>query len=255
MFLQAVRLQISPDHLWAFRKLYEQSMIPELQGAVGCLYAALVRGDETEEDVVALALWDEEKSAGQHEAKSGFPELIEQSKGYMADSSNYKIRLSPDMQLEYSPEPRQPVFRSYSVALHSDVSRLLRGTAPMTFLRVVSVHVRPDMADEFIRIYERDIAPTLLALSGCRFNLLVTNTQDRSEHLSVTLWDSPQNADVYEEDGTFNRLTEKLKHTFSTLYQWKLGLEQEPGKQAATSEDLVVRTYHVLLARSMQGLL
>lgn len=255
MFLRAVQLQISPDHLWTFRKLYEQSLIPELQSAVGCLYAALVRGDESEEDILSLALWDKEENAGLHEAKSAFPGLIEQAKNYMADGSNYSIRLGSDMQLEYAPEPRQPVFRSYAVETHTEVSRLLRGNAPMTFLRVVSVHVRQEMADEFVRIYERDIATTLRGLPGCRFNILASNTQNRSELLSLTLWDSPQNADAYEESGTFDRLTEKLKHTFSMLYQWKLGVEQEPGKQAATSDDLIVRTYHVLLAKSMQQVL
>jgi len=255
MFLRAVQLQISPDHLWTFRKLYEQSLIPELQGAAGCLYAALVRGEESEEDVLSLALWDKEENARLHEAKSAFPGLIEQAKNYMADSSNYSIRLSSDMQLEYAPEPRQPVFRSCAVETHTDISRLLRGNAPMTFLRIVSVHVRQEMADEFVRIYERDIASTLLGLPGCRFNMLAANSQDRSELLSLTLWDSPENADAYEESGTFDLLTDKLKHTFSMLYQWKLGVEQEPGKQAATSDDLVVRTYHVLLAKSMQQVL
>jgi heme-degrading monooxygenase HmoA len=241
--------------MWAFRKLYEESMVPELQSAPGCLYVALVRGDEAEEDVLSLVLWDGEESAAHHETKEAFPNLVERSKVYMADSSDYKIRLTPDLQLEYSPEPRQPVYRSYAVELHTDVSRLIRSNSPMTFLRVVSVHVRPEMAEEFTRIYERDIAPTVLSLPGCRFNLLAANTQDKSEHLSLTLWDSSQNADAYEESGTFLRLTEKLKHTFSALYQWKLGVEQEPGKQAATSDDLVVRTYHVLLARSLRQVL
>ncbi len=255
MFLRSVQLQISPDHLWAFRTLFEESMVPELQRAAGCLYVALVRSDEVEEDVLSLALWDKPESAGLHETTSAFPDLMERSKGYIAESSDYKIRLTSDLHLEYSPEPRPPVYRSYTVSLHTDVSRLLRSNAPLTFLRVVSVHVRPEMAEEFTRIYERDIAPTLLALPGCRFNLLVANTQDRSEHLSVTLWDSPKDAGAYEDSGTFTRLTEKLRHTFSILYQWKLGVEQELGKRAATSDDLIVRTYHVLLARSLRQVL
>lgn len=255
MFLRSVQLQISPDHLWAFRKLYEESMIPELQNAAGCLYAALVRNEGAEEEVLALALWDQSSSAGLYESKSAFSDLLERSKGYMADASDYRIRLGPEMQLEYSPEPHPPVFRSYSVNLHTDISRLLRGSAPMTLLRMVSVRIRPEMADEFTRIFEREIAPTLLTLPGCRFNILASNTENRSEHLSVTLWDTPQAADAYEESGTFGRLTEKLQHTFSILYQWKLGLQQEPGKQAATSDDLVVKTYHVLLAKSMQQVL
>lgn len=252
MFLRSVQFQISPDHLWAFRKLYEESIVPELQRAAGCLYLVLVRGDEHEEDVLSLTLWDNVKSAVLHETQSAFPKLVEQSQSYMAESSDYKIRLNPEMQLEYSPEPRPPVYRSYDVELHTDVSRLLRSSAPMTFLRIVSVRIRQEMAEEFTRIFERDITSTLLGLPGCRFNLLVSNTQERSEHLSLTLWDNPQDAGTYEESGTFDRLTEKLKHTFSALYQWKLGIQREAGKQAATSDDLAVRMYHVLLARSVQ---
>jgi heme-degrading monooxygenase HmoA len=230
-------------------------MVPELQRAAGCLYVALVRGDEAEEDVLSLAFWDEERSAGLHDTTSSFPDLVARSREFMTDTSEYKIRLTPEMHLEYSPEPRDPVYASYTVDLHSDVSRLLRSSAPMTFLRIVDVRVRPEMAEEFAHIYGRDIAPTLLALPGCRFNLLMTNTQDRSKHLSLTLWDTPQDADAYEVSGTFGQLTDKVKHTFSLLYQWKLGIEQEQGKQAATSDDLVVRTYHVLLAKSLQQVL
>ncbi len=255
MFLRTVQLRVSPDHLWNFRKQYEESVVPELQKAPGCLYVALVRAEEGEEEVLSLELWDGAESVEVHEPKSMFSSFVERTKELMADSSEYRVHLSPDMQLEYSAEPHQPVYRSFTVELHTDISRLLRGSAPMTFLRIVSVRIRPEMAEEFARIYERDIAPTLLDLPGCRFNLLVTNLQDRSEHLSLTLWDSPQDAGAYEQSGTFNRLTERVQHTFSMLYQWKLGIEREPGKQAATSDDLVVRTYYVLFAKSMQQVL
>jgi quinol monooxygenase YgiN len=253
MFLRSMQLQISADHLWAFRTWYEESVVPALQRAAGCLYVALVHSEEAEEEVLSLTLWDEPESFRMHEKQGAFPDLVEESKGYMADSADYKIRLTPEMHLEYGPEPREPVYASYNVTLHSDISRLLRSSAPMTFVRVVHVRVRPEMTEEFARIYERDIAPTLLALPGCRLNLLLTDERDRSEHLSLTLWDNAENADAYEESGAFTRLTDKLKHTFSALYQWKLGFEREQGKQAATSDDLVVRAYHVLLAKSMQG--
>lgn len=252
MFLRSVQLQISPDHLWAFRTFYEESVVPELLRAEGCLYATLVCGEEREEEVLSLTLWDQEDSLQRYEANSSFPDLVKRSKGYLAASSDYRIGLSPELNLEYKLEPREPVYATYAVELHSDISRLLRSTAPMTFLRIVQVRVRPDMTHEFARIFERDIAPTLLSLPGCRFNLLVMAAHDRSEHLSLTLWDNPEDADAYEESGTFNQLVEKLKHTFSALYQWKLGLERELSKQAATSDDLAVRTYHVLLAKSMQ---
>jgi heme-degrading monooxygenase HmoA len=251
MYLRSVQFRISADHLWLFRKSYEESIIPELQKAPGCLYAALVCGDEAEEDVLSLTLWDGEEGSGAYEMKRAFSDLVEQSKE-MTEASDYKIRLTPDMQLEYSPESPEPVFQSYTVKVHTDISRLLHSGAPLTFLRIVNAHVRPEMADEFARIYEREIAPTVLGLPGCRFSVLVANTHDRGEYLSLTLWDTPQDAGAYEQSGTFNRLTEKLKHTFSVLYQWKLGVEQEPGKLAATSDDLVVRTYHVLAARSVQ---
>lgn len=252
MILRSVQLQITPDHLWAFRTFYEESVVPELQRAEGCLYATLVCGEEREEEVLSLTLWDREENIRRHETTSSFPDLVERSKGYMAGASDYRIHLDSEMKLEYRPEPRDPAYASYTVELHSDISRLLRSTAPMTFLRIVQVRVRPDMTHEFARIYERDISPTVLSLPGCRFNLLVVATHDRSEHLSLTLWDNAEDAASYEESGTFNLLIDKLKHTFSALSQWKLGLERELGKQAATSDDLTVRTYHVLLAKSMQ---
>jgi len=252
MHLRSVQLRISPDHLWMFRKQFEESLVPELEKIPGCLYVALAHCDSAEEDVLALTLWDREQHAEAHDQKKDFGGLVDRSKGWMEETSDYTIRLSPEGQLEYAPELPQPVYQSYGVKVHTDISRLLRGTVPLTFLRIVKVRVRPEMAEEFTGIYEREIAPTVLNLPGSRCSMLVTNSHDPGEHLSLTLWDSPRDAGAYEESGTFSLLTEKLKHTFTVLYQWKLGMEKEAGGQAATSDDLVIRTYQVLLARSVQ---
>ena len=67
-----------------------------------------------------------------------------------------------------------------------------------------------------------------------------------------TMWESKEDADDYEKSGRFDELTEKLKHTFAELYQWKMTLEKEGVRQAVTSEDLAVKYYSIVTGKSFQ---
>lgn len=102
------------------------------------------------------------------------------------------------------------------------------------------------MLEEFKRIYTQDVVPALHAVRGCRYALLTEGTQIQSEVLSVTIWDSQQDATTYEASEQFAQLQEKLKHTFSELYQWKMGLEKKVQRKSVTTDDPNVEHYHVV---------
>jgi len=57
---------------------------------------------------------------------------------------------------------------------------------------------------------------------------------------------------MYDNIGLFQMLKEKVEHTFSKLYQWKMALKKESGGRVITSEDLRMETYSVVTGKSFQ---
>lgn len=104
---------------------------------------------------------------------------------------------------------------------------------------------------EFIEIYKREIIPALQATDGCLHAYLMENLQEKEQEevISITIWESKEKAEQYEKSGQFDRLVEKVKHTFTTLSQWQMSLEKEQGKQAKTSDDLSVSHYTMVAGR------
>jgi heme-degrading monooxygenase HmoA len=104
---------------------------------------------------------------------------------------------------------------------------------------------------EFRNIYGSEIIPTLKKTKGCRFAYLTENIQEEDDAISVTIWDSKEDADNYEKSGVFEDLTEKVKHTFSNLFQWKMALEKDSqGSKISTSADLKVSHYTMVAGRN-----
>ncbi|MDP2884188.1 MAG: hypothetical protein Q8P51_04110 [Ignavibacteria bacterium] len=70
--------------------------------------------------------------------------------------------------------------------------------------------------------------------------------------ISVTVWDNKEAADVYESSGLFRKLTRKVQHTFSELYQWKMAVERRSSAQVMTTEDMKVAGYDVVSGKLFQ---
>ena len=121
--------------------------------------------------------------------------------------------------------------------------------AKAMYLRLVSLKVKPDKIEEFRQIYITESVPTLRSVEGCRFAYLIESTDEKSEFISVTLWNSRKDADNYEKSGLFEKLLNKHKHTFENLFQWKMYLDRNESKKAVTSEDMTVTGYSILTGK------
>jgi heme-degrading monooxygenase HmoA len=87
-------------------------------------------------------------------------------------------------------------------------------------------------------------------VQGCRYAFLTEGVEERNEVISLTIWDSKEAADIYEASGLFKKLTRKVQHTFSELYQWKMAAERRSSVQVTTTEDLNVKGYHVVSGKT-----
>jgi len=245
MFMRLVQVKVKPESSELIGDLYSQRILPTLHHTQGCLYASLIRSTSVPHEAISLTLWESSGDADAYEQSGAFQQLITEAQPYLSDSSEWKVQLSKDLTLEYAPVAEEPVIRSYSLATPS-------GEKPpptvegMLYIRILSVKLQPGKTEEFAGIYQREILPVLRNVSGCRYGFLTKGVEDQNEVISLTIWDSKEAADVYESSGLFQKLTRKVQHTFSELYQWKLAAERQPNVQVRTTEDMNVKGYQVV---------
>ncbi len=250
MYMRLVQVKVKPDRLPEMASLYEQRVIPELQNMHNCLFATLIYSAHQPDECISLTLWETQQAAETYEQSGIYQRLLGESRPFLADSSEWKVQLSKDLTLEYEPIPEEPVVKSYVVAMENrEPSALLPQSSEM-YVRIVSAKIRQGKMAEFENLYKKEVLPVLHTTKGCRYAFLTEGVKDRNEIISVTVWNSKEDADEYERSGLFDALKNRLRNTFSDLYQWKMRLDQDVHQQVKTSEDLVVEGYNIVAGKS-----
>ncbi len=249
MFMRLVQVKVKPESSDMLAGLYAQQIVPVLQQTPGCIYASLIRSTSNPDESISLTLWETAHDADVYEQSGSFQRLIAEAQPYFSDSSEWKIQLSKDLTLEYTPVSEEPVIRSYTETTPS-TDRSLLAEEGRLYIRILSVKLQPGKTEEFAKIYQTEILPVLRSVQGCRYAFLTEGVEERNEVISLTIWDSKEAADVYEASGLFKKLTKKVQHTFSELYQWKMAAERRSSVQVAITEDLNVKGYHVVSGKT-----
>jgi len=260
MFMRIVQMDVNPDKILEFVHTYERTIIPELQKTRGCIYAGLVQSLEDQSKGLSLTLWETQADAVAYEQSGKYDQLINVSRPFFSDVSEWKLQLSEDLRLEYAPVVPEPEVKFYVVEpLQDGQSDFACVRAESGYLRIVLMRINPGRIQDFIRIYEQEIIPALRLVQGCRQACLVKGTKESNELLSVTIWDSLKHAQTYEATGQFERLTQKVRPTFSDLAQWKMTLDEQPidgpdalARKVVTSDDIAVRTYSIAVGRAFK---
>lgn len=251
MFMRLVQAKTKPDLLWKLRRNYEEQVVPALQKTPGCLYACLMQSSRVPEEVISMTMWESQKHAEDYERSGLFKQLLEEAKPMLADSSEFRLELSKDLKLEYVATPVEPTVKSMPVAVMSRDLKTGFDKPTEMFLRIVSTKLKPEKKGEFHEIYIHEIIPALEATKGCRHAYLLMPDRDKSEAMSVTIWESKAAAEEYDAGG-FTPLLDKVKHTFTDLSQWKLNLGEKRG-QSATSDDISVDGYFFVEGKSFKA--
>ncbi|HYQ87881.1 MAG TPA: antibiotic biosynthesis monooxygenase [Bacteroidota bacterium] len=249
MYMRLVQVRVKPEHLPELRRMYLEKVIPALRGVTGCLFANLIQSERHPEECISMTLWDDRGRAEVYEKVGKFKELLREVSPFLADSSEWKIQLSEDLTLQYEPVPEEPVVKSYEVTAAEDSRPPAQDRSSSMFVRIVSPQVREEKLDEFVQIYREEVLPALRKVEGCRYACLTENVQEKTQVISVTIWDSKHDADEYERGGLFDALKDKLEHTFAGVYQWKMQLEKDTGGHVVTSEEITVGGYKIVAGK------
>jgi quinol monooxygenase YgiN len=248
--MRLLQLQLEPDHINQFKDFYENTVFPQLQEMPGCLFAGLIKSKPEENEFISLTFWKEQAQVENYEKSGIFEKLFEQAKPFMSESAEWKMQLSKDMKLEYVQTSEEPKIKKYTVAVQNqDTEKIIIQPSEM-FVRIVSLKVQEDKLEEFKQLYQKVIIPTLKTVEGCRYAFLTESVSELNEFISVTIWNKKEDAGKYEASGKFNELVDKIKHTLSQFYLWKMALEKDYSAKVATTDDLKVDRYDIISGKS-----
>jgi len=246
MYMRFLYLKINPEYQSLLVPFYNNSVIPELQNTEGCLFVGLVKSGQSMSDYVSVTLWRSKEQAETYDRGESYQKLMRQIKPYLSESTEWKVHLSDDLELRVNSTPEEPVRRGYQVTAGITPVGKDSLSPDELYVRLVSLKIQTGKLEEFRQIYAEEIVPVLQNYKGCRYIYLSESMQETNEVVSITVWDSKRDAEEYENSGTFGRLVDKVKHTFSHFYQWKLELAKEQKGELKTSEDMKVDYYRMV---------
>lgn len=247
MFMRTVHLRLDPNRLLELRQMYPAVIIAELSHTPGCLYAGLLQSVDQPDDGISLTLWNSAADAEAYEKTGAYRRLLDQSRPYLAESPEWTVHMSDDMQLEYAPVEQEPAISRYESSGGADPSVFSATGKGRLFLRILSLHVRSGMLEEFRSLYREEIIPGLRRVPGCRFAFLSGQKSDKNELISVTIWNSRSDAEHYEKQGEFAAMNEKIGHTLENSTRWKT--EAQRVERAVGSDDMTVSGYTLILGQ------
>lgn len=253
MYMRLFQMRVLPEAEEALRDFYEQEAIPELENTEGCLSAQLVRGSRRPDMYISMTLWIDKEHGEAYENGPVYKRLTDEIAPFLSGSSDWQLRLSEDLELSYDPMEAQPRVTSYKVKAQKDLKNGLRPEARMC-TRILSQKVMAGMGEEFDEIYRSEIIPALQKTEGCLYAALMERIRhygedtgrENREMISITIWENREAADQYENSGEFDRLLQKVKHTFSQLTRWSMSMKQEEGAKIKTSADTMVEHYTII---------
>ena len=254
MHMRFVRLKIKEDKVWDARKFYEERVFPQLEQTDGCLFASLLQGTIHGDDYISMTVWTSAEAAEEYEHGGLFDRLLDESDELLQEAEEWATDLpgAGDAVVFTGIEPE---VESWDVTGTADDRGLEQVGQGRVFVRMVAVRLRRGAFAEFERIFEKEVRPALAETSGCLGAFLVAGAGDRDQTrvLSVTMWTREEDAVRYRLSGEFERLTLRLKDTFSDLYQWSVALSGDSDSTPiSSSRGLEVEGYQLVVGRKLK---
>ena len=252
MYLRLFKIKVKTEFVSRYIDFYKNKVIQKLNKVSGCLFAGLLINQAYKNRFISMTFWNSPQNAGTYEKSNLYKLLLKENKPFLAESSEWNIQLSDDLNIQYEPVPEEPSVTKYSVKVLSDSHPLIPAELPEMHVRILSIKIQQEKMQELENTYKKQIIPALKNVDGCRFAFLTESMSDNDEVLSITVWNNSTDADNYEKSGRFKTLLSKLEHTFPPLYHWKKTIEAKKEGQVFTSADLSLEQYIMLTGKQFQ---
>jgi quinol monooxygenase YgiN len=181
MYMRLVRFRLIPDKSEELADWYRKRVIPELRHAIGCSFAALTESAKRPDECVSLTLWESRESIAEYEEGGRFSKLLEEVQLYLAESGEWRVHLSDDLNLTYGPAKDPPKISAYRLDAGMEERSLGSLEASGEYLRVLRLPIAPERIPEMKRSYAEEVIPALRNVKGCLYaGLHVVAGQDLS---------------------------------------------------------------------------
>lgn len=252
MHMRFVRLTIKEEKAWDARTFFEESVFPQLEKTDGCLFAGLLQGTIHGDNYISMTAWTNSELASEYVQSGLFDRLLDESDERMQEDDEWAADL-PGTGGEVVFSGVEPEVEDWEVARPPDEDVLDRIGNRRIFVRMVAVRLKRGAFDEFGRRFETEVRPALANTPGCIGAFLAVRSANDSRIVSVSMWKREEDAVRYGLSGEFDRLTQRLKDTFSDLYRWNVVLSGDPVVSSmAPRRGLEVEGYQLIVGSTLK---
>jgi heme-degrading monooxygenase HmoA len=83
------------------------------------------------------------------------------------------------------------------------------------YVRLTYLNFLPGKADEAKSIYDNELAPVVKQQKGNLDCKLLEPVDKVDDYISLTVWDSKEDADAYHASGVYKQLVDRVRSSFS----------------------------------------
>jgi len=83
------------------------------------------------------------------------------------------------------------------------------------YIRLTYLNFLPGKADEAKSIYDNELAPVVKRQKGNLDCKLLEPVDKVDDYISLTVWDSKEDADAYDASGVYKQLVDRVRSSFS----------------------------------------
>ena len=243
MFLRMVTHIIRAEDSEKNARTYAGSVLSGLRTTDGCVFAALLQESSNPQRCISLTIWSARDASVAYEESGLYQKLVDSLRPYFLETDEWKLELSEDLSLQYTPVRVEPSVEGFDETLVASGS--LAGLKRNPFaVHILAVSVLEEHVGNFEKILASEIYNRYRHIKG--FLELVTVRQQRTFFV-ISFWD--ETVDLQSSSGvhSLDRLGESVSAMLPSFIQWKATHKHE-AQLSASSEDVKASVYRCLTA-------
>jgi len=243
MFLRLVTHEVRPDESEKMAETYHRTVLSALRSTKGCVFASLLQNTADLQECVSLTIWDSRQDSIDYEESGLYRQLVDALRPHFVESNEYKLELSADLSLEYTPVLTEPTVERFDASDEGTERIIAKKEAPFA-VQILTLSVQQEKIGEFEKIFAGEIQSKYRGHKG--FMDLVVLGQQREYHI-ISFWD--ETVDIQSTAGlhSINELLSSIYKILPPFVQWSVA-KKSSIPIAASSEDLKAAVHRCLVA-------
>lgn len=243
MFLRMVTHAIRSNEAEHMAELYHRTVITALRTTPGCVFAALLQNTANAQECISLTIWNTPKDSFDYEESGLFQQLVNALRPYFVESNEWKLELSEDLSLEYTPIQSEPTVERYNES-DEGAKQIAAMKANPFAVQILTLSVQEEKIQEFRTIFSSEIHPKFKTHKG--FIDLILVRQNREFHI-ISFWD--ETVDIQSASGihSINDLLKSIYSILPSFIRWKVS-HRSTSHTSASSEDIKATVLRSLVA-------